>query len=1004
MNITLSDFFETYPEINVNENDLLNPYSEQFNQVIYNKKEFNELKLNRTENKPELGELYDHQKIISRFFSSHTPYTGLLLLHEMGTGKTCSLFGATEQLKTEGIYKKVYILTRNPRLLKNLKSELAYVCTKKIYLPEEQNLTELETRQRINKLTGKFYEFVSFDEMKKTLRNMTDAQIIERYSNSAFGIDEVHNLKLYGEGNNTSSEDYNQIHRLVHIAKNIKVLLMSGTPMTDHPSEIAQMLNLILPLDQQLLTGNNFSEKFLYSKNGINYIKQNEKAYLKNVMKGRVSYLKTMVSDVEVAYEGKSIGGLQLFKVIDSEMSTFQTKYYTEALDKDLATGAKDGEHSDDEEEAGSPAKKKVRTAGVYSSSRQATLFVFPDGSYGSAGFKKYIDRMERKPLGGGAKVISYKLKDELKSQLFVAGDVKKTIENIRKCSAVYANTLEHILDSPDKLHFIYGKLIEGSGNILFACLLELVGYVRGSVDDTRTRKSYFNVTRNIYSDDQIKNIIRYYSSPGNMEGKFANVLISSKILSEGFTIKNIQRIHVLTPHWNFSELAQAIARGIRLNAHNDLINAQKNPKIKIYLHVGIPKGKIKSLDLDKYIISEQKDVAMKDVERLIKEAAFDCALFRDRNYNPSLKDNSRECEYQKCNYTCDGITTYNSDIDYSTYNLYYSDKDVDNIISDIKFFFGIEFQTYTSTLITNFNNKGYTTFVILKAINNMINTNTEIRNKYNIVSYLRESDNILYIIDTISMNAVFSQCSYTKLLAVKDSMSYSEALNDLCIDMVCQNKSDKTYLNELSFLLKQYICEEFISHPEIADKNKHIKTFFKIKGTNYTIDDTKYSKGMVKIGSERLSPPKPVEIVEAEHGYSGKYNDDFFCIKSNKVVKDRREKPTGRTCPASWHVDQLCRIAVELELPYENNNNKYKNISTLKKPFILEEFKDLTKIKKHIEEFSKLEVENLRRILYYATSAKQVSCDAIKKYFEENHLLKYDEMCGKPGVKRTEE
>ena len=130
----------------------------------------------------------------------------------------------------------------------------------------------------------------------------------------------------------------------------------------------------------------------------------------------------------------------------------------------------------------------------------------------------------------------------------------------------------------------------------------------------------------------------------------------------------------------------------------------------------------------------------------------------------------------------------------------------------------------------------------------------------------------------------------------------------------------------------------------------------------------------------------------------------DFFCIKSNKVVKDRREKPTGRTCPASWHVDQLCRIAVELELPYENNNNKYKNISTLKKPFILEEFKDLTKIKKHIEEFSKLEVENLRRILYYATSAKPVSCDAIKKYFEENHLLKYDEMCGKPGVKRTEE
>ena len=998
MHISLAEFFPKYPDI---EDSVLNPYSKDFNEVIYNKKEFNELKLDRAEDKPADGGLYKHQQVISRFLSSHTPYTGLLLLHDMGTGKTCSLFGATEQIKREGVFKRAFIMTRNPRLLKNLKHELAYVCTQNVYSPEEQGLTDQEKIQRINKSTSVFYSFVSFDAIKKTLKVLTDAQIIAMYSNSVFGIDEVHNLKLYGEGTNSSSEDYNQIHRLLHVAKNIKVLLMSGTPMTDHPSEIAHMLNLILPLEKQLPTGKNFTDRFIYTENGISYIRNEEKAFLKGIMKGRVSYLKPMMSDVEVSYEGSVYAGLQLFKVDPSKMGDVQATAYKVALKKDSALGATDDVHSDDEDDVEGDAKKS-RTAGVYSNSRQATLFVFPDGSYGSTGFRKYVRKLETKRVGGKGKKISYKLTDEFKKELKGCTNAE-TIANIRRYGATYADTIASILANRHTLHFIYGKLIEGSGNILFGCLLELVGYTHGSIGDTRARLTYFNVTKKLYSDDQIKAILNYYSACKNKNGAMSNVLISSKILAEGFTIKNVQRIHVLTPHWNFSELAQAIARGIRLNAHNDLIADGQKPHIKIFLHVAIAEG-VKSLDLDKYIISERKDVAMKDVERLIKEAAFDCALFRDRNMTPNLKDYSRECEYKRCEYQCDGITTYEITQDYTTYNLYYSEKQVDDVIHNIKLFFNTQFATKVDHMLELYKGLGFETFTILKAISTMIDRNHEIRNRYNIVCYLREENNVLFIIDNISYSAVFSQCSYTKFLAVKDSMTYDEAFNDMCLAEIRRRPANAgKYLDVLAPILKKYMCEEVIDRKLDSELADIVRCHFDINRNNYTIDGNVYRVGGEIVETVKAPSPVREQIVEAEHGYSGKYNDEFFCIKKHEEVTDTRAKPTGRTCPSSWRVEQLCRIVVELKIPYENASQKFTNIKTMSKAAVLAGLED-TKLSSHMAEFSVLELEDLRRVLYFASSSKQLNCDAIRKYFTDNGLLVRDETCGNPGVKRTKE
>jgi hypothetical protein len=82
--MNIENFFPKFPNIFNFENDVLNPYDEDFNNVIVTKKEFEILKLDKYEKLGvSKGEQYNHQKIISRFLSSVTPYNELLLFHEM---------------------------------------------------------------------------------------------------------------------------------------------------------------------------------------------------------------------------------------------------------------------------------------------------------------------------------------------------------------------------------------------------------------------------------------------------------------------------------------------------------------------------------------------------------------------------------------------------------------------------------------------------------------------------------------------------------------------------------------------------------------------------------------------------------------------------------------------------------------------------------------------------------------------------------------------------------
>lgn len=239
----IKDFLPSYPNVNNSQENILNPYEDDFYSVIYKKKEFYDEKLPKIEDLPsEHGMLMKHQNIIARFLSSHTMYDSLLLVHSMGTGKTCSAIGAIEQIKNENSsIDGAYIFAGGRNLLNNFVKELRDKCTGGQYIPDNFNkLSEKEQFSRTRKLYESYYHFrfgdnkpTTFETFAKYIKNLHDDDIVYNFSNKIIVIDEVHNLR---EKENVGDKInvYKEFHRFLHIVKNCKILLLSGTPMKSY--------------------------------------------------------------------------------------------------------------------------------------------------------------------------------------------------------------------------------------------------------------------------------------------------------------------------------------------------------------------------------------------------------------------------------------------------------------------------------------------------------------------------------------------------------------------------------------------------------------------------------------------------------------------------------------------------------------------------------------------------------------------------------------------------
>ena len=1003
----ITDFLPIYPEIN----------EPNFSFDIYRKKEFYNERLSRTEPVPKIpGQQLKNQKIMARYISSRTPYDKILVVNEMGTGKTCLTTGIIEQIKNENsAFQKALILARGDAIINNFKNEIVFKCTPGQYIPDNyDSLTALERTHRINKSLEQFYEFRTFVTFAKFVEKSSRESLKDSYDNSIIVIDEVHNLRLQEkeEGVNV----YKNIWNFLHLVKNCKIVLLSGTPMKDSPEEISSIMNLILPPDQNLPTGQEFINTFMdTNETGRMRVKKDMIPALKQAFKGKLSYLLAMKSEIPMIYQGTTLthmnDTLQEFKVEPDVMSPFQAEVYTEAYNDDINSEKK----------------------GIYSSSRQATLFVFPDRSYGEKGFNKYID----KRTNPKTKKIIFNLNINMK-KLF-SGDNNNKLEMLSRFSSKYTISIANILEARNnnKSVFVYCEFVQGSGAILFASILEQFGFTQATGNEGNNSFSprYAIITNLTSTATKTKKLIDRFNQPDNATGQVINVIIGSKVISEGFSLQNVQVVEVLTPHWNYSEIAQAISRGYRLGSHKALIERGIEPSFDIFQRVSITQN-TPSIDLIMYRISEIKDINIKQIERVIKESAVDCPLNYQRNLNRNPDANgTRDCDYMNCDYKCDlePQDLMEEQFDNSTFQLYYSQTD--DIIQKIKKIFRLNFVLSFDYLAKHEELLEYNDFELISTLNMVILNNIEIINKYGISSYLRESNSMYFLVDNITITGDVSLYYYTKNPILREELTQEEIMEPIYISLIPNVISNlfkakeveelPYYFNKLSHEVNEMIIENsIIANLQNRDKNrlqralilKYFENFFKQFGdtwvcwyledrVRYLNDNGEWVDGEEDIRELVAEHKKSLQtqLDNNEYGFYGQVNRGMnkFCIRDvrTKVEKKHKQK-SGRVCKTIKRIEliNLASRILKIDGDDETLNNEQNKSKLWSR---IQSGKDYLKKAINngdIDLTADSPIEEIRRFIYWGSKNVAELCDLIQAWFDRQGLLVEDPGCGKQG------
>lgn len=282
------EFLSEHPE----ESEYLYPSlnDPNFNIKIAERKEFNETQYDGAlhdikEHADYLSKLKfefaPHQIFVRNFLSFQTPYNSLLLYHGLGTGKTLASIGVCEEmrvyLKQLGIKKQIMIIA-SPNVqdnfkiqlfderklkLKNglwqLESSIGNNLLKEINPTMIKDISKEKIINQIKILINNSYTFMGYDGFANYVRRVQSVKgdfknekerekrmmmnIQKEFNNRLLVIDEIHNIRISEDNENKKVALY--LMSLVKNTENMRLLLLSATPMYNSYKEIIWLINLM---------------------------------------------------------------------------------------------------------------------------------------------------------------------------------------------------------------------------------------------------------------------------------------------------------------------------------------------------------------------------------------------------------------------------------------------------------------------------------------------------------------------------------------------------------------------------------------------------------------------------------------------------------------------------------------------------------------------------------------------------------------------------------------
>ena len=772
----------SYPNINDNE----------FQTKIYEKREFYYHKIPtqpKIDNYPDLKNyreqscsgnfnLQSHQSLLSNFINPDTPYKGLLIFHGLGSGKTCAGVAIAENFKTlvQKYNTKIHVLVPGPLLKESWKDEII-TCTKETYLKDFNiGYIDKEDKKKAMKdakyMALQYYKIMSYRGFYKKVLGQ---KIIEHVSENGdvskiyrkndegdferdIAIDKIENLNntllIVDEAHHLTDNDYgNAVKKIIANSKNLKVLLLTATPMKNLADDIIHIINFLRPQNDQI--ERNFV--FTSEKNHLMDFKPGGVEYFMKMTQGYISYYKGANPYLYALQKDQGIipNGLLFTPLVQCKMNTFQNTIYQDVvqnsddtLDRRSAAVANfvfPSYSLDTKEIIGVFGREGMNTIRNILKTNKDKLFTLLQKQFNideSIDKNNYLLEYDKtKSLTG---IIFHK--DYLK---YFSIKFYTCLMNILNLFEKYDNkvpSLEGIEPKGCGTAFIYSNLVK-VGIELFEQVLLQNGFLEynenGSyniTDDTRDYLTGMNykdfknekINRDFYpctyititggseeSGDQIpeeKKIIldSIFSNIENLQGKKIKFVLGSRVMTEGITMKQIKEIHILDTAFHLGQIMQVIGRGIRFCVHNNVASEEKPyPEVNVYRYViQIDNGL--STEEILYQKAERKYLLVKKTERLMKEVAIDCALNYNGNIFSSEVDEYKQCitpleyeqlndddkkKFKQCPITCDFKECVYECFD-KKLNLKYYDTTTNfyrKLTKD-----KIDFSTFTNTLARN--------------------------------------------------------------------------------------------------------------------------------------------------------------------------------------------------------------------------------------------------------------------------------------------------------------
>ena len=624
-------------------------------------------------------ELSPHQMFVKNYLSLNTPYNSLLLYHGLGTGKTCSAIGVSEEMrhymKQMGITKKI-IIVASPNVQGNFKQQLfddrkmkkvggvwnIEACSGNKFLAEInpvhlKGFSKEKIITLVQRLIRNYYTFMGYVEFANFIRKTANVssdipehkreeisrkKLENTFSNRLIVIDEVHNIRMGNEKQDKRVAVW--LDKLVDAVHPLRLLFLSATPMYNDPREIIWLINLMNKNDGRSI----INIKQVFDSNG-NMIVNEEgeevgKQLLMRKARGYVSFLRGdnpytfpyRIFPFEfdrdhslktIDYPTKGITGNRIVQRMEhldlfcQDLDGYQLAVYEKTVDEmKRNTGEKKMPSAENMERFGYTVLQKPL---------EALNMVFPIEE------EDFADTPISELMGQGG--LNRIMRSKNRKNYAYREDVEEkfgkifTESEIPKYSKKIASICDTVITS-EGICLVYSQFLDG-GLIPLALALEERGCKRFGGNSlmkspTKGGKStikYVMITGDKDLSPNNNMAVKKASEEENKDGSQIKIILISRAGSEGLDFKNIRQVHILEPWYNTNRLEQIIGRAVRTCSHIKLPFSKRN--VMIFLYASLLRNGDEAADMYVYRIAEMKAILIGAVSRALKQGAVDCLL-----------------------------------------------------------------------------------------------------------------------------------------------------------------------------------------------------------------------------------------------------------------------------------------------------------------------------------------------------------------------------------------